>query len=103
MLLLDRLEHDMDNDADGRKGPLNYKDACKLHQCCGMFLHYLQKLEALAPSKDFPSMRSGLIDQFKHSYMDADLLHSLEHSVPPGDLTAVGSFRRPLGPLLCQK
>ena len=54
----------------------------------------------MAPSKDFPAMERVLMEQFMHGYLDADLQHVLETAVPPGDLAAIGSFRRPTGPLL---
>ena len=102
-LFLDRLEHEHDTTfVDSRKA-LSFKDGLKLHQVAGLFLTMLAKLELVAPSRDFPAMRSGLLDQFMHGYLDADLQHVLEQSVPPGDPNSIGGFRRPPGPLVDQQ
>ena len=98
-LLLDRLEKKFDTCFVDNRPATSYKEGLRIHQSCGLFIHMLERLEALAPSKGFPSMKKGLMEQFVHSYLDADLAHVIEHTVPPADLSAIGAFRRPVGPL----
>ena len=98
-MLLDRIEHEHDTNFPEQRKPLTFAQASKLHQCCGLFLYFLARLRDIAPSKDFGNMETSLLDQFMHGYLDGDLAHVLESMVPPGDLAAIASFRRPLGPL----
>ncbi|CAL1141851.1 unnamed protein product [Cladocopium goreaui] len=101
-LFLQRLEFDHDHCfVDSRKA-CNFNQACKLHQLCGLYLFFLQRLRDIAPAADFPTISAGLLDQFLHGYLDGDLGHSLESSVPPGDLSSIGAFRRPLGSHVAQ-
>ena len=98
-MLLTSMEHDHDTMLPESRKPFTFKDASKLHQCCGAFIYFIQKLRDMAPEKEYPAMLESLQSQFIHGYLDADLLHVLECNVPPGDLAAIGSFRRPSGSL----
>lgn len=94
------MEHDHDTLQPESRKPYTFKDANKLHQCCGAFLYFSQKLRDIAPEKEYPAMLDSLKSQFVHGYLDADLQHVLECNVPPGDLAAIGAFRRPSGSLI---
>lgn len=100
LLLLWRLEHDHDACVPELRKAVTFKDALRVHQSCGAFLHFIKLLRDLAPESDFPAMHDGLKSQLKLGYLDADFAHILDTTVPPGDPAAVGSFRRPLGSLM---
>lgn len=93
MLFLERMLADHDGCAPQMRKPLTYRDALSKHQACGGFLHYLNVLQKIAPSGEFAAMESDLRNQFRFGYLDPDILHSLEATVPPGDAQMVGAFR----------
>ena len=84
-------------DFDTTPGPLrkamSVREAMSKHQACGGFLHYLKILEGMAPAAEFQQMSEELHRQFQYGYLDPDILHSLESSVPPGDISMVSAFR----------
>ena len=102
-LLLDRLEKKFDTCYVDNRAATSFKEGMRIHPSCVLFIPMLERLEALAPSKDFQSMKQGLMEQFMHAYLDADLAHVIENSVPPADLSTIGAFRRPVGPLASAK
>ena len=83
LLFLWRIEHEYDACVPELRKALTFREASRIHQSCGAFLHFIKQLRDLAPESDFESVYDGLKTQ-----------------VPPGDLAAIGSFRRPLGPLM---
>lgn len=92
-LFVDRVIGDWDRKPPNQRRPLLYKDGLNLHQASGAFIHYLDTLERGFPAKQFPDVAASLRGQFLEGYLDPDLLHSLNQSVPPGDMKSVGSFR----------
>ena len=71
----------------------SFRDTMAKHAACGGFLHFLAELEKIAPAGQFQQMAAHLQHQFEFGYIDADLLHALETSVPPGKLGDVSAFR----------
>ena len=100
LLFLWRIEHEYDACVPELRKALTFREASRIHQSCGAFLHFIKQLRDLAPESDFESVYDGLKTQLKLGYLDADFAHVLDTMVPPGDLAAIGSFRRPLGPLM---
>lgn len=92
-LFVDRVIGDWDKKPANQRKPLLYKDAINLHQASGAFIHYHDALERGFPAKAFPDASTSLRAQFLEGYLDPDLLHSLNTSVPPGDMKSIGSFR----------
>ena len=93
MLLLQRIIHDHDNTAPQLRKAASYRDGITKHQACAAFLHYLKLLRRIAPACDYGGMEMELRSQFAFGYMDPDLLHNLENSVPSGNLNDVSAFR----------
>ena len=84
---------DHDGTAEKMRKAFNFKDALAIHQAGGCFLHFLTVLQQLSPARDFNDMATALRNQFMQGFMDADLVHVVLNSVPPGDAKAVGAFR----------
>lgn len=93
LLFVERAKHDFDNAAPQLRAPLKYAAALKLHQACGAFIHYLREYEGMVASTDSMKDRNELYDMFVRGFMDPDLHHSLENSVPPGRIEDISSFR----------
>ena len=72
----------------------SWKDTQLKHAVCGGFLHFLNELKKIAPSKDYLDMKKQLTSQFAFNYLDSDIQHVLETQVPPGCLAGVSAFRR---------
>ena len=83
-----------------RKAPL-FRDALALHTSCGMFLYFMELLQAKAPSADFQAEKEKLHMKFMMGVMDHELVHAAEQTTPPGDLKDVGSFRTGATELVC--
>ena len=92
-LVVQRLIADHDGTAEQLRKAFGFKDAMLIHQAGGCFLHFLSVLQRMSPANSFNDARDRLMDQFMKGFMDADLLHVLSSSVPPGDIKSVGSFR----------
>lgn len=93
-LYIQRIADDYDNTAPPLRKALSFKDAQKLHQCCGVYLLFLSKLKALAPASQFPEMEAALMSQFKTGMLDPDLNFIIEQQVPASaDLCSVSAFR----------
>ena len=69
------------------------KQAVAKHQVCGAFLHFLDEFSKVCPAGEFKGISKNLHTQFQSGYMDPDLAHCLETQVPPGDMSAITSFR----------
>ena len=54
---------------------------------------FLREFQRIAPPADFEDARASLLSQFSFGYLDPDLQHCMETSVPPGDVSSVGAFR----------
>ena len=93
LLFVERMKHDFDNCAIPLRQPLKYGAALKLHQACGAFLHYLREYEQLVSATEAMNARGELYNMFVRGFMDPDLHHSMEQSVPPGRIEDVSSFR----------
>ena len=70
------------------------KETVALHQCCGMFRHFLGCLQVTVASAAFPTAKEKLLTQFLLGGLDADLAQAASTSVPPGDLKSIGAIRR---------
>lgn len=92
-LFLSRVLANHDNTPPEMRKALSYKEGVQLHQCCGAMLHFLREFQRIAPSADFEDARASLLSQFSFGFLDPDLQHSMESSVPPGDVSSVGAFR----------
>ena len=93
-LFLERLLYDHDHCPPSMRKALSFRDGLPKHQACGAFLHYLKMFERMCPAADFAEASDSLTEQFKLGYLDPDLLHGLEQSVPPGDLKSISAFRQ---------
>ena len=93
-LFLERLCSDWDNLPPGMRKAISPKDAHALHQCCGLFQHFIHKLGEVLPGGEIQAARDKLKTHFLLGGMDAELLTVAETRVPPGDLKSLGAFRR---------
>ena len=93
MLFLRRLETDHDRTPPSLRSSVTEKQAIAKHQACACFLHFLNVFERACPPTEYPEAAESLTSQFMSGYLDPDLGHILETSVPPGDLAAVAAFR----------
>lgn len=93
MLLLSRLQQDHDNQPSTMRKACTEKQAVAKHQVCGAFLHFLDEFSKVCPAGEFKGISKNLHTQFQSGYMDPDLAHCLETQVPPGDMSAITSFR----------
>ena len=92
-LFVSRICQDWDQLPEKLRKPLTFKDGVLLHQSCGMFLHFLDLLEARAPAAEFKEISEKLMATFMGGVMDPELVYAAEHSVPPGDVNSIGPFR----------
>lgn len=93
-LYLDRLKSDHDGAAVELRKAVTYKEAARLHACCGAFLFLLKRLQQVAPEGQFGEMQTALLNQFMSQFLDSDLMSLLETQVPAGvDLNQVRAFR----------
>ena len=92
-LFLERLKSDWDRLPLGLKKPWNAKEALAIHSACGGYLAIMRALQAAVPQADFESHEQQLNDQFNLSYLDPDILHFLENTVPPVNLHEVTFVR----------
>ena len=92
-LFLERLKSDWDRLPLGLKKPWNVKEALPIHAACGGYLAIMKALQAAVPQADFESHEQQLNDQFNLSYLDPDILHFLENTVPPVNLHEVTFVR----------
>lgn len=97
MLLLSRLQDDHDNLPVSMRRAISEKQAISKHQICGAFLHFVDEFSKVCPAGSFSSIAQNLRTQFQSGYMDPDLAHCLETQVPPGDMSAINSFRLSVG------
>ena len=84
---------DFDNAPVPMRQAVKFATGLKLHQACGAFLHYLREYEKMAPAADVLQSRQELFQVFIRGFMDPDLHHSLEQTVPPGRLEDISTFR----------
>lgn len=91
---MSRILGDWDKTAAPLRKALAYKDAVALHQATGAFLHFVAVLQSSFPAKDFKDASDSLLAQFMEGFLDPDLIHAMSVQVPPGDIRAVGAFRR---------
>lgn len=69
------------------------KETQQLHAVCGAYLHFKALLKSKLPATSFNEVAGKFEEQFRASFLDADLEHALQTSVPPGDLKAIGFCR----------
>ena len=93
LLFVERWTFEWDNTAVHMRVPLKYAAGLKLHQACGAFLHYLREYEQMVSASDALAARKDLYQMFLRGFMDPDLHHSLDNSVPPGRIEDIASFR----------
>ena len=93
MLFLRRMENDHDLTPPTLRRSLTEKQAVVKHQACACFLHFLKIYERAGPPTEYAEAEESLTSQFMSGYLDPDLGHILESSVPPGELSGVSAFR----------
>lgn len=59
-LFVRRLCQDWDAMAEKLRRPWSSRDGGQLHQCCGLYLHFLDMLQSRAPAKGFIVGHAGL-------------------------------------------
>ena len=92
-LFLARICRDWDQLPAKMRKPMTFKDGVALHVVCGMYIHFIEVLERRAPPAEFAEFEKKLHDTFMGGVMDPELAYAAEHTVPPGDITAIGPFR----------
>ena len=92
-LFLHRSVANFDNTPAPMRKAMTYKEGLQVHQSCGAFVHFLEELESIAPPAEYQEAARALHSQFGFGYLDPDLLHCLESTVPPGDVRSVSAFR----------
>lgn len=95
-LFVDRLIKDWDRQPVGLKKSWGYREAAQLHAVCGAFIHYTNVLKAKISEETYQAELPGLKEQFAGSFLDPELLHSLQSSVPPGDISSISVLRQGL-------
>lgn len=93
MLFVQRLQSDFDRTPAALRKACNFRDALAKHQCCAMFIHFLNCFQRIAPPAEFNIAKENLQGQFMSGLLDFDLSHAVESQVPPGDISAVAGFR----------
>lgn len=92
-LFIERHCKDWDEALANMKQTLSVKSAAPLHQACGVFLHFMSKLETALPSGEFKVAAPRLRAAFLVGGMDIELWAAASSSVPPGDVKSIGAFR----------
>ena len=92
-LFISRICSDWDQLPEKMRKPMTYRDGCTLHLMCGMFLHFLDVLEARVPSAEFPEFAKKLTETFMCGVMGPELAYVADTCVPPGDVMSIGPFR----------
>lgn len=92
-LFIERLKADWDRLPIGLKRPWNYKEALMVHAACGGYLAIMSALREAVPQADFEAHEQQIRDQFNLSYLDPDIIHFLENTVPPVNLQEVNFVR----------
>lgn len=93
MLFVDRLIKDWDRQPAKMKKSWSFKEAAQLHATCGAFLHYMLLLENKLSEEEFKRETPLLYDQFFGSFLDPDLLHAVQTTVPPGNVADITMMR----------
>lgn len=84
---------DFDRTPSGFHKAKTYKEAFDLHSSAGGFLHLMQRLKDSVPHTDFLAAETPLKSQWMQGFLDSDIHHMLEESVPPADPNQVSAFR----------
>lgn len=92
-LFIQRLNADWDRIPPGLKKPWGFKDASAVHSACGGFLAIMTALKAEIPQSDFAQNEAQIREQFHLGYLDPDIIHFLESTIPPVNLQEVGFVR----------
>ena len=103
--MVSRMCSDWDASSDKLRKALGFRDALLLHTACGMYLHFMDQFQARCPAAEFPTLQPKLEEMFLAGCLDHELRQAAEHSVYPGDVSKIGSFKQ-LGFLFqswCQK
>ncbi|CAK9100760.1 FO synthase subunit 1, partial [Durusdinium trenchii] len=85
-LFIQRLNADWDRIPPGLKKPWGFKDASAVHSACGGFLAIMTALKAEIPQSDFAQNEAQIREQFHLGYLDPDIIHFLESTIPPVNL-----------------
>ena len=94
LMFMGRLQSDWDRLPLGLKKAWTAKDAMTVHASCAGFIAILEALKNAIPQADFAREEPQLRQQFQLSYLDPDIVHFLESTVPPVQLTEVNFVRR---------
>ena len=84
---------DWDRLPPGMKKPWGYKEALVVHAACGGYITIMSALQASVPQADYEAHEAQIREQFNLSYLDADIIHLLETTVPPVNLSDVNFVR----------
>ena len=91
--MIDRMCSDWDKMHPGMRKPWNVKDTTHIHALCGGYIHFKLLLKSKLPETEFKEVIARLDEQFLLGFLDADLDHALQSTVPPGCLSSVGFLR----------
>lgn len=97
MLLIDRMCRDWDKLPPTMRKAWVLKDVLNLHTCCGAFLTLIDQLQSRIPEKDYQAALPSIQEQFLLGYLDPEILHVVETTVPPANLTQVSFLRTACG------
>lgn len=84
---------DWDKVPPGMKVPFTLKVALQIHAACGGYLAIMEAFKQAVPQSDYEATLPQIQDQFKLGYLDSDITHFLESSVPPVNLQSVNFVR----------
>ena len=100
-MFLQRLCDDHDACVPSMRKAVSYQQGMYKHQMTGGFLHFLGLLEKMLPASEFPEAKDALLKQFSQGFLDPDIQHTLENTVPPGDAKSIAAFRPDLLGFAC--
>ncbi len=91
--MISRLCSDWDKMHAGMRRPWNVKDTTHIHALCGGYIHFKLLLQSKLAATEYQEAIARLDEQFLLGFLDADLDHALQNTVPPGNLSSVGFLR----------
>ena len=90
---------DWDKQPPTLRKPWGHRETVAMHAICGGYLHFMAALKSKVPKSEYEHVAKSIDVQFMSGYLDPDITHALETTVPPANLEAVGFLRKGLGGL----
>lgn len=95
-ILIERMCRDWDKQSAAMRKAWAPRETIQLHAICGGFLYFMTLLKSKVPVAEYEKHKTHLLEQFHMGFLDCDISHALETTVPPGTMHNVGFLRRDL-------